>query len=107
MKITFVVVLSGGFFLSVVSSIASAAPSGSQICKKMIADGRGGGMSQGDCLCTHRVADAVFDDDIKALLFDSWYNGTNNMQAIEGLPKQSRVRKQLKTMQRSIKSNCE
>lgn len=73
----------------------------------MISDGRGGGLGQNDCLCIYRVADAILDEDVKALLFDSWYNGTNNMQAIERLPKQGRVRKQFRTMQRSLKANCE
>jgi hypothetical protein len=72
----------------------------------MISDGRANGMSQKDCMCRHRVADAILDDDIKALLFDSWYNGTNNMAAIEKLPNRRRVEKQLKTMQRSIEPNC-
>lgn len=85
---------------------AIAAPSAKQVCKKMIADGRGGVMSQKDCLCTYRVADAVLDEDIKSLLFDSWYNGTNNMQTMELLPNPRRVNKQLKTMQRSLKTNC-
>ena len=87
-------------------NLATAAQTANQICKKMISEGRGGELSQNDCLCTHRVADAVLDDDIKSLLFDSWYNGTNNMQAIERLPKPSRARKQLKTMQRTLKANC-
>lgn len=81
--------------------------SGSQICKKMISDGRGGELTQSGCLCLHRVADAVLDEDIKSLLFDSWYNGTSNMQELEKLPKQNRVLKQMRTMQRSLKKNCE
>ena len=88
------------------ASHAIGAPSGNEICKKMIADGRSE-LNHSNCVCVYRVADAVLDEDIKALLFDSWYNGTNNMQAIERLPNQSRVRKQLKTMQRSLKANCE
>lgn len=85
---------------------SEAAPSGSQICKKMLSDGRGGALSQNDCLCTYRVADAVLDEDVKSLLFDSWLNGTNNMQAIERLPRQNRIRKQFRTMQRTLKANC-
>lgn len=88
-------------------NLATAVPTANQTCQKMISDGRGGGLSQNDCLCTYRVADAVLDEDVKSLLFDSWYNGTNNMRAIERLPKQGRVRKQLRTMQRSLKVNCE
>ena len=63
-------------------------------------------MSQNDCLCIYRVADASLDDDIKALIFDSWYTGNNNLQALEQLPKPGRIEKQLKTMQRSLKTNC-
>ncbi|MEM6760042.1 MAG: hypothetical protein AAF601_11255 [Pseudomonadota bacterium] len=85
---------------------ANAAPTGGQICTKMIADGRGGGLDQAGCLCLHRVSDAVLDDDIKALLFASWYDGTDNMQAIEQLPRQNRVRRQMRTLQRSIEANC-
>lgn len=90
--------------LFIAPSLVTAAPSANQICQKMISEGRGGGLSQNDCLCTYRVADAVLDEDVKSLLFDSWYNGTNNMQAIERLPKQGRVRQQLRTMQRSLQS---
>ena len=85
---------------------AQAAPSARQTCQKMIGEGRGGGMSQTYCECMYRVADAVMDDDVKALTFDSWYNGTNNMKALEQLPNLGRVKKQLRTMQRSLKPNC-
>lgn len=92
--------------LFIAPNLVAATPSANQICQKMISEGRGGGLSQSDCLCTYRVADAILDEDIKSLLFDSWYNGTNNMQAMELLPNPRRVRKQLKTMQRSLKTNC-
>ncbi|MEL6466498.1 MAG: hypothetical protein AAFQ58_16150 [Pseudomonadota bacterium] len=92
--------------LFVAPGIVVAAPSANQVCQKMISEGRGGGLSQNDCLCTYRVADAVLDEDIKSLLFDSWYNGTNNMQTMELLPNPRRVKKQLRTMQRSLKANC-
>ncbi|MEM7091198.1 MAG: hypothetical protein AAF496_16705 [Pseudomonadota bacterium] len=90
----------------VVTGSLNAAPSGNAICKKMISDGRGGGMSQADCLCTYRVADAVLDEDIKSLLFESWYNGTNNMKAIEKLPRRNRIKKQFRTMDKTLKKNC-
>ena len=88
------------------ASMAGAAPTGAQICQKMIADGRANGMSQAKCLCTYRVADTVLDEDIKTLLWDSWYNGTNNMAAVEKLPGRARVKKQMETMYRSLKPNC-
>ncbi len=98
--------LSAAAFVFVQATPAYATPTGAQICAKMIAEGRGGGWSQSECLCTHRVVEAVFDEDIKALFFDAWYNGTNNMDAIEKLPRQSRVRKQMRTMERSLEKNC-
>ncbi|MEM8978878.1 MAG: hypothetical protein AAGD04_05300 [Pseudomonadota bacterium] len=97
--------------LSVFVLLATLAPAdaktGDQICKKMISEGRGGGMSQNTCICTHRVADEVLDDTIKSLLFDAWYTGNNNMQALADLPKQSRVRRQMKKLARSLKAQCE
>ncbi|MEM7319582.1 MAG: hypothetical protein AAF408_11245 [Pseudomonadota bacterium] len=92
--------------LSMTGSL-NAAPSGNQMCKKMISDGRSGGMSQADCLCTYRVADAVLDEDIKSLLFESWYTGTNNMTAIEKLPRRNRIKKQFRTMDKTLKKNCD
>ena len=106
MKPTFALAIPVFALFSLTGAPGVAGPSGDQICKKMISEGRGGELSQNDCLCTYRVADAVLDEDVKSLLFDSWYNGTNNMQAIERLPRQNRVRKQLRTMQRSLKANC-
>lgn len=106
MKRVVVLLVSAGSFLMIAPDFGHSAPSSDQICKKMIADGRGGGMSQNDCLCIYRVADASLDDDIKALIFDSWYTGNNNLQALEQLPKPGRIEKQLKTMQRSLKTNC-
>jgi len=106
--VNFKIVISVLFFAGIasVTGSANAGPSGAEICRKMIADGRGGDLDQSMCLCTYRVAVAVFDDDIKALLFDSWYNGTNNMSALEKLPGQSRVKKQFRTMKRTLKKNC-
>ncbi|WP_431372791.1 hypothetical protein [Pelagimonas sp.] len=46
------------------------------------------------------------DEDIKALLFDAWYNGTNNMAALEKLPGRARVKKQLKRMQKASVKYC-
>lgn len=106
MKITYSALIATAALALFVPGAAQAAPSASQTCKKMIADGRGGAMSQAQCECMYRVADAVFDDDIKALTFDSWYNGTNNMKALEKLPNRARVEKQMRTMQRSLKPNC-
>lgn len=89
-----------------VPSTATSAPSAKQICTKMIAEGRGGGMSLADCTCTHRVADAVLDDDIKALLFDAWFTGADNTAKLERLPKKARVKRQMRIMQKTLAANC-
>ena len=73
----------------------------------MIADGRGGELNQEGCLCIHGVAVSVLDNDIKALLFDSWYNGTDNMQRVAELPRQGRVRRQFRSLQQEIRTNCQ
>ncbi|WP_424969392.1 hypothetical protein [Dinoroseobacter sp. S76] len=93
-------------FLLILTGAAHAAPSAREICQKMIADGRAGGMDQAKCECTYRVADAILDDDVKTLLFEAWYTGKDNMQAVAQLPGQSRIRKQFKTMERSLEPNC-
>jgi len=84
-----------------------AQPTSREVCQKMINEGRNGSFSFANCECTYRVADAVLDEDIKALLFDSWYNGNDNMAKMEQLPKPGRVRRQLRVMQRSLKKNCD
>lgn len=63
-------------------------------------------MDFADCQCSYRVADVVLDDDVKALLFDSWLNGTDNMAALEQLPNPRRIKKQFRTFERSLKKNC-
>lgn len=93
-------------FLLTVSAGAFAEKSGNEICQKMISDGRGNGMSQDDCLCLYRHAEETLDDDMKALLFDAWYTGNNNMQAMAELPKQGRVAKKMRRMKRAIDANC-
>ncbi|MCH2164620.1 MAG: hypothetical protein MK098_08205 [Marinovum sp.] len=72
----------------------------------MISDGRAGGVSQSECLCRYRVANAILNDDLKAQLFDAWYIGDNNMTKMERLPNQSRVREPLRTMQKLLQPNC-
>ncbi len=89
------------------SNLANAAPSPGQVCNQMISEGRGNGQSQEDCLCYYRTADAVLDNDIKALLFDSWYHGTDNMQRVAELPRQGRVRRQFRSLQQEIRTNCQ
>lgn len=91
---------------TIMAPTAHAAPTAQQICARMIAEGRAGAMSQAQCQCTYRVADATLDDDIKSLLFDAWYTGANNMAALEALPNPNRIDKQMRTMKRTLKKNC-
>jgi hypothetical protein len=95
----------GVFILA--ADTALAAPSGAQICKKMISDGRGGGLSQAQCECHHRYADAILDDNVKALLFEAWYTGANNMKALEKLPNPGRVNRKMRSLQKAINTNCQ
>ena len=98
--------LSLALLLALATSLASAAPTGQQVCQKMIADGRSGGLNQSQCECTYRVADKILDDDIKALLFEAWYTGKNNMAEIQKLRRPNRVRRQLQTLAGSLEANC-
>lgn len=82
------------------------AQSAQQICQRMIDEGRAGDQTLQGCLCTHRVAEAVLDEDIQELLFDAWLTGRNNMGALEGLPNPQRVRRQFRTMEATLSANC-
>ena len=92
--------------LCLTAGLAQAAPDARQTCKKMIAEGRGGGLSQAQCQCSYRVAEVVLDEDIRALLFDVWYTGANNMSKLAALKPRLRVEKQLRTMKATIARNC-
>ncbi len=72
----------------------------------MIADGRGGGLTQKNCVCAYRVAETVLDADLRALLFDSWYNGTDNSAALQALPQKGRVLRQMKSMKKTTEKTC-
>ena len=82
----------------IASCPVTAAPSASQTCKKMVAEGRDGGLGLSACLCNYRVIEVVADEDLKFLIFDSMHNGTDVSKAVKRLPKQSRIRKQKRTM---------
>ena len=88
------------------SAAAQAVPSAGQVCKKMIAEGRGGKLTQKDCVCAYGVAEAVLDADLQALLFDSWYTGTDNSAALDALPKRGRILRHLQRMQRIANKTC-
>ena len=93
--------------ISTASAVAAqAGPSADQVCKKMIAEGRGGKLTQKDCVCVYGVAEAVLDADLQALLFDSWYTGTDNSAALDALPKRGRILRHLQRMQRIANKTC-
>ncbi len=73
--------------LWVIASQTKAAPSGSHTCKKKVSDGRGGGITQSICLWFYRVTNAVLDEGVKVLIFDSWCNGTKKIHTISNLAK--------------------
>ncbi|MDA7964991.1 hypothetical protein [Ruegeria sp.] len=89
-----------------VPSVAFAEPTPQEVCQKMIEEDRSGDIVMEECLCTYQVADTVLDDDIKALLFDAWYTGNNNTEKMKALPNPKRINKQFKTMERTMRKNC-
>ncbi|HRK42922.1 MAG TPA: hypothetical protein PLH11_07770 [Gemmobacter sp.] len=88
------------------ATMAKPGRSGAEVCAKMIADGRGGGLTQKNCVCAYRVAETVLDADLRALLFDSWYNGTDNSAALQALPQKGRVLRQMKSMKKTTEKTC-
>ncbi|WP_299962212.1 hypothetical protein [uncultured Roseobacter sp.] len=92
--------------LVTIPGYVAAAPSPEQTCARMISDGRANGMDQAICLCVYRVAEEVLDANIRALLFDSWYTGRDNMAAVQQLPRQGRVTRQMGKMQRTAARSC-
>lgn len=76
------------------------------VCQKMVEGDPSGQITMEECLCTYNVADTVLDDDIKALLFDSWYTGENITEQLNALPQPKRVPRQLKTMEQTFNKNC-
>lgn len=103
------IVASAGVVLVMLMAGAGAAQPGAtaaEVCKKMIADGRGGRMTQTNCLCAYHVAETVLDANVQALLFESWRNGTNNTAAMDALPNRGRILRQFQTMKRTVEKNC-
>ncbi|MEM7089552.1 MAG: hypothetical protein AAF496_08240 [Pseudomonadota bacterium] len=86
--------------------VLGAQPSAQAVCQKMQAEGRNGPFSFEDCTCTYHVADAVLDDDIKALMIEAWYSGNATFDQIMQLPNPRRVERQLLKMERTMKKTC-
>ena len=55
-------------------------------------------MSQSQCECLHAIADRTLDDDLQALLVESWYRATTNMDPTDALPRRGRVVRQMKAV---------
>jgi hypothetical protein len=87
-------------------ALVLASSAGQNTCSKMKQENRNGGRTMEQCLCHYRVAEAVLDDDLKTILFDSWYNGTNNMDAVERLKPRRRIEKQFRTLEKNLRRNC-
>lgn len=77
-----------------------------QTCSKMISEGRGGTLSQKECICAYRVARANLDDDIEELLFMSWRDGVDNTDALAALPNQQRVFNQMRRAKKRMQVKC-
>lgn len=92
--------------LLVLAAPALHAQDARQTCAKMASEDRLGPLTVQQCECNYAVAEQVLDPDIRALLFDAWYTGANNMANVEALKPRNRVRKQLQTMARLSQKNC-
>ncbi|KIC44587.1 hypothetical protein RA28_17000 [Ruegeria sp. ANG-S4] len=86
--------------------IALAAPTPQATCQVMVDTDPSGQITMEECLCTYQVADQILDDDIKELLFKSWYTGENVTDQLNALPNPKRVKKQFSRMERGMKQNC-
>lgn len=90
--------------LSLAPSLVAA--SAKSTCAAMQRDDRLGPMSYEQCLCSYGVAEDYLDADIKALLFESWSTGKNNMETIEKLKPRRRVRKQIEGLAVRFQKEC-
>ena len=77
-----------------------------QTCAKMQAEDRLGPLTQAQCRCNYSVAEQVLDPDIRALVFDAWYTGRDNIAKVEQLRPKPRVRRQLRTMAEAVVKYC-
>ncbi len=98
--------LVGAIALTVLPQFSWADRPPEAVCQKMVEGDPSGQITMEECLCTYNVADTVLDDDIKTLLFDSWYTGENITEKLNALPQPKRVPRQLKTMERTFNKNC-
>ncbi|WP_299982950.1 hypothetical protein [uncultured Ruegeria sp.] len=98
--------IAGAGALLILPQLALADRPPQAVCQKMVEGDPSGQITMEECLCTYNVADTVLDDDIKALLFQSWYTGENVTEQLEALPEPKRVQKQFKTMERTFNKNC-
>lgn len=98
--------ITGVFALLILPQMSWADRPPSAVCQKMVESDPREQITMEECLCTYSVADTVLDDDIKALLFQSWYTGENVTDQLKALPEPKRVQRQFKTMERTFKKNC-
>ena len=84
----------------------AAAQDADTICNRMEREGRLGPLSFAACRCNHAVALEVLDPDLRALLFESWYTGKDNMQRAAELRPRRRVERQLEKMFVTARDRC-
>ncbi|WP_299731384.1 hypothetical protein [uncultured Tateyamaria sp.] len=82
------------------------AQTGPETCARMKVEDRLGPLSEAQCQCNYSVADQVLDADIRALLFDAWYNGNDNMAKVEQLKPRHRVRREMLELRKAIQKHC-
>lgn len=82
------------------------AQTAAETCAKMQAEDRLGPITVAQCRCNYSVAEQVLDPDLRALLFDAWHNGNNNLAKMEQLRPKPRVRRQLRSMAEAVAKHC-
>ena len=96
----------GAGALLILPQLAGADRPPQAVCQKMVEGDPSGQVTMEECLCTYNVANTVLDDDIKELLFESWYTGENITEQLNALPKSKRVPRQFKAMEQTFNKNC-
>ncbi|UWQ76332.1 hypothetical protein [Leisingera sp. M658] len=88
------------------AAAAAAAPGAEETCKALAARSQGEGLSMNLCTCTYKLADEVMDDDIKALLFQSWNDGIDRQEEADALKPRGRASKQFRKLERAVRKKC-
>ena len=83
-----------------------SAQTGQETCARMKAEDRLGPITEAQCRCNYSVAEQILDEDIRALLFDAWYTGNDNVAKVEQLTPRTRVRREMLELSKALRKHC-